>query len=269
MTSRNRMVAFWLAVAAQVAVLVAVPLPKAQTLRSGRTVFLQVVPVDPYSLMSGYYATLSFDASVPGAYYPPGRHKPEETSQSLVREYMATMSYSPTTATLAQLGLTLADLRTEFPRQQLADPMDSKMLPGGNRALDKQGLLTTGSLESIRERAVQALQRQSVKTPFRDGDTVFAVLEARGPGEPWRPVRLSADLPANLPANQAALRGRFNAWRLEFGLEQFFIPEMERQDVDRELQDNRGKARAEIRVDATGGSALVALHVGPRTWRQE
>lgn len=260
MMSSRRMLAFWLAVVAQVAVLVTVPLPKALTLRSGRTVFLQVAPVDPYNVMSGYYATLSYDVSLPWAFYPDMRRTPEETTRSLVREYMSVMAFSPTTSTMAQLGLNFADVRREYP--------NTPMSLAGNRwaaVMDKQGLLTTATLDGIRDRAAQN-RLQPVKTPFSDGDTVYAVLEARGDGEPWRPVRLVGDLPTTLPANQVALRGRYSSWRLEFGLEKFFIPELERHDVDRELQENRRQARAEIRVDAKGNSALVALHIGKKVW---
>ena len=47
----------------QVLILVAVPARKAFTMATGKTVVLKVQPVDPYSILSGYYATLGFDIS--------------------------------------------------------------------------------------------------------------------------------------------------------------------------------------------------------------
>jgi uncharacterized membrane-anchored protein len=264
----RRTVAFWLAVAAQVAVLVAVPLPKALTLRSGRTVFLQVIPAEPPGAMRGY-ATLSYDASLPGAYHSEGPHGAEQTTQSLLREYMAVMTLGPTTSTMAQLGLTMADLRADYPRARVREGggRDAHARDPAQRVLGRDGLLTTDALEGIRERAKWSRLGDEARTPYSDGDMVYAVLEERSGGEPWRPVRLSRGQPASLPSNQVALRARFVRSRIVFGLEQFYIAEVERRDVDLELRENTRNARAEIRVDASGNSALVALHIGNRTWR--
>ena len=263
----KRAFAFRLAVAAQVAVLVALPLPKISTLHTGRTVFLQVAPVDPYNVLSGYHATLSYDASLPGAYFPAEKRRPEETTQALVRQYMALMMFSPTVATLEQLGLTVEDLRREYPNVSLRDEADATSFPLMSRLLDRDGRLTTASVEHIRDEAQNALMRNVPKLPYREGDTVYAVLEAQGEGQPWRPVRLTGELPRDLPPNQVALRARLSAGRLDFGLDEFYIPEVERTDVERALIENRRQARVEVRVDQSGNSALVALHVADRVWR--
>ncbi|MCX7719028.1 MAG: GDYXXLXY domain-containing protein [Candidatus Sumerlaeaceae bacterium] len=263
----KRALAFWLAVAAQVAVLVAVPLPKVVTLRTGCTVFLQVAPVDPYNVLSGYYVALSYDASLPGAYFPSAKVSPEETTQALVRQYMSLMSFSPTSATLEQLGLTLEDLEREYPRVHLHDRPDTGSLVRVNHLVDRDGRLTTAAVEQIHAEAQRSLMRKPPKTPFRDGDIVYAVLESAGDGKPWRPVRLVGELPRDLAPSQAALRARFFPWQLRFGLEEFYIPEVERGDLERALTENRRDALAEVRVDKSGHSALVALHVGGRVWR--
>ncbi|NJL39440.1 MAG: GDYXXLXY domain-containing protein [Leptolyngbyaceae cyanobacterium RM2_2_4] len=54
---------FWLPLAAQVALILAVPAQAVYTQVSGRTAILQTVPVDPYDLLRGYYVTLSYDIS--------------------------------------------------------------------------------------------------------------------------------------------------------------------------------------------------------------
>ena len=63
MTQRASLVAFITALIIQVLILVAVPARKAFTIATGKTVVLKVQPVDPYSILSGYYATLGFDIS--------------------------------------------------------------------------------------------------------------------------------------------------------------------------------------------------------------
>jgi uncharacterized membrane-anchored protein len=57
------LVAFIAAISLQVVILIAVPARKAITLATGKTVVLKVQPVDPYSILGGYYVTLGFDIS--------------------------------------------------------------------------------------------------------------------------------------------------------------------------------------------------------------
>jgi uncharacterized membrane-anchored protein len=63
MSKRTSLVAFIVAVVIQMLILVAVPARKVFTKATGKTVVLKVQPVDPYSILSGYYATLGFDIS--------------------------------------------------------------------------------------------------------------------------------------------------------------------------------------------------------------
>ena len=61
--SNASLVAFVVAVVIQILILVAVPARKVFTMATGKTVVLKVQPVDPYNILSGYYATLGFDIS--------------------------------------------------------------------------------------------------------------------------------------------------------------------------------------------------------------
>src|SRR5574338_511133 len=63
MSWRASLVAFIAAVIIQVLILVAVPARKVFTIATGKSVVLKVRPVDPYNILSGYYATLGFDIS--------------------------------------------------------------------------------------------------------------------------------------------------------------------------------------------------------------
>lgn len=63
MSKRTSLVVFIVAVVIQILILVLVPARKVFTMATGRTVVLKVQPVDPYSILSGYYATLGFDIS--------------------------------------------------------------------------------------------------------------------------------------------------------------------------------------------------------------
>jgi uncharacterized membrane-anchored protein len=96
-------------------------------------------------------------------------------------------------------------------------------------------------------------------------ETVFAIVEKQADGV-WHPVSLSQTLPANLPENRIAIRGRYGYSRIEYGIEEFFIPEDKRAEIERSLIANPDQARVEIKVDARGNAALVRLLIGDRVY---
>jgi uncharacterized membrane-anchored protein len=60
----NRAMAlFGAAVLLQLVILAAVPYSKMHTRKTGVTVILKTAPIDPYSVMSGYYVTLTYEIS--------------------------------------------------------------------------------------------------------------------------------------------------------------------------------------------------------------
>jgi len=97
------------------------------------------------------------------------------------------------------------------------------------------------------------------------GKPVYAILERRADGE-WRPVSLSKSYPANLPENRIAIRGSYSYSRIEYGIEEFFIPEDKRAEIEQGLLINRDQARVEIKVDSQGNAALVRLLIGDRVY---
>ena len=56
---------FIIAVAVQALILAAVPAKKVYTRQTGKTITLKTAPYDPYSIMSGYYARLTYEISRP------------------------------------------------------------------------------------------------------------------------------------------------------------------------------------------------------------
>jgi uncharacterized membrane-anchored protein len=61
----KRLVWFVVAVAAQLFILAAVPAQKIHVRTTGKTILLKTAPVDPYSVMSGYYVRLGYEISNP------------------------------------------------------------------------------------------------------------------------------------------------------------------------------------------------------------
>ncbi|NQE37895.1 GDYXXLXY domain-containing protein [Microcoleus asticus] len=105
----------------------------------------------------------------------------------------------------------------------------------------------------------------------------YVILEApkaaTNPGRPqaWKPVRVSLKNPANLPANQIAIKGKYNSWRMEYGLETYYMPEDEREKVNQEISEAQRNQRqsflVEVKVDKTGHAVPVSLWVRDRNYR--
>ncbi|MEG4489236.1 GDYXXLXY domain-containing protein [Microcoleus sp. D2_18a_B4] len=117
----------------------------------------------------------------------------------------------------------------------------------------------------------QNTQSVKAKTSF------YVILEApkaaTNPGRPqaWKPVRVSLENPANLPANQIAIKGKYNGWQMEYGLETYYMPEDEREKVNQDISEAQRKQRqsflVEVKVDKTGHAVPVSLWVRDRNYR--
>lgn len=168
---------FALALALQLLILVGVPAQKFIARTTGRSVILKVQPVDPYSILSGYYVTLGYEISRSSAF-------------------------------------------------------------------------TTNITQN---------------TDQNSGMIVYAIVEQQDDGV-WHPVELTNSLPTSLPETRAAIRGRLVGGRIEYGIEQFYIPESKRNVIAKDLQEHMGNARVEVKVDARGGAALVKLMIEDRVY---
>lgn len=54
---------------------------------------------------------------------------------------------------------------------------------------------------------------------------------------PWQPVAVSNDFPEALADNQVALRGRYNGWQIEYGLETYYMPESQRDGINEHIRE--------------------------------
>lgn len=170
----NKATLFFLAaVALQVLILLGVPARKAYTRATGRAVVLKVAPVDPYSVLSGYYVILGYDISRP----------------------------------------------TDFPNAP----------------------------------------------KFEYDEVIYAIVEQQADGV-WTPVGIERELPKNLLANRVAIRGRWNDWRITYGIEEFYIPEDQRNVIAEDLSKHQADARVDLKVDANGNAALLRLRIQDRVY---
>lgn len=106
----------------------------------------------------------------------------------------------------------------------------------------------------------------------------FVVMEApadatanTAPPQPWKPVRISTDRPTDLNPNQAAIEGQFNGWQVTYGLETYYMPEDQRQQINADISQVQGQNQesfvVEAKVDASGNAVPVGLWVRDRNYR--
>jgi uncharacterized membrane-anchored protein len=91
------------------------------------------------------------------------------------------------------------------------------------------------------------------------------------PPSPWQPVRISVERPTNLPSNQVALQGQYQNWQVEYGLETYYMPADQRDDINDDIQRTQVRDQqafvVDVKVDAQGNAVPVSLWVRDRNYR--
>ena len=112
---------------------------------------------------------------------------------------------------------------------------------------------------------ISRLDRLPGGPELKPGEHVYVVLKAGQDGF-WHAVGKSRERPKSVAADEVVIRGTAEYWRINYGIEHYFIPEGKGKEIERGLRDARDTARAEVKVDAFGHAALVRLHVGNKTY---
>ncbi len=118
------------------------------------------------------------------------------------------------------------------------------------------------------------------------GTNLYVILQeqrissGRGVPTAWRPIRVSSNLPESLPSNQVALRGVYQDNAVTYGVETYYLPEQQRQQISDDIfqsvqqtRRNRGNRGRQIRpitvrvkVDPQGNAVPVSLWVRERNY---
>ena len=98
---------------------------------------------------------------------------------------------------------------------------------------------------------------QDFRAP-ESGEPACTVIEQGADGV-WHPVAWAATRAGDLPEDRLAICGKSQGWRIEYGIEDFFVPEARREEIADALRKSNGDARAEVKVDDEGRAALVRL----------
>ncbi len=97
--------------------------------------------------------------------------------------------------------------------------------------------------------------------------------EVANPGEPprpWTPVAVSSEPPENLPATQIALQGQARNWQILYGLERYYMPEDQRNEINnhiRQIQVDEPEAFVvQIKVSNGAHAVPISLWVGDENY---
>lgn len=111
------------------------------------------------------------------------------------------------------------------------------------------------------------------------GSTLYLTLQeqqsfGRGIPRAWRPVRVSSNRPNSLPNNQVVLKGTYQEGMINYGLENYYIPEDQRQQINNDIIRSRptrnGKLPpivVKVKVDPQGKAVPVSMWVRDRNYR--
>jgi uncharacterized membrane-anchored protein len=119
-------------------------------------------------------------------------------------------------------------------------------------------------------------QQKSKSSDYLEpGTELYVVLEsppngAKQPPLAWKPVRVSSSSPTSLPANQIALKGKGAGNSIRYGLETYYFPESQQQEINQAImQAQSGQKRSlvvEIKVNKGGDGVPVSLWVRDRNY---
>lgn len=104
---------------------------------------------------------------------------------------------------------------------------------------------------------------------------VYVILEKPAaaesiPPKPWKPVRVSTSRPTSLPANQIALKGKPTGDSINYGLETYYMPEAQRNEINSDISSSGRQQQSvvvEVKVDASGDAVPISFWVRQRNYR--
>ena len=144
-------------------------------------------------------------------------------------------------------------------RFEISDPERLKQLPGANSIFSE--------LENQRNASAPVFVTLEAPKEFAiSSDSA----ERRTPIA-WEPVAISKDYPENLSDNQIAIRGQAQAWRVLYGLETYYMPESQREEINEKInleqQAEDSAFVVDVKIDSEGNSVPSSLWIRDEEFR--
>lgn len=102
--------------------------------------------------------------------------------------------------------------------------------------------------------------------PENGSTRVYAVLVPDENGV-WQIDSVHSGRPGEIPDAAVMLTGELDsAGRITYGIEHYYIPETQTEEINRELRQNQEQAFADIMVDRFGSAALLRLKIAGKVY---
>ncbi len=149
---------------------------------------------------------------------------------------------------------------------------------GNSLALD-YNISRTGTLRRLPGWETLVSKGRGSGRRLPDGTNVYVILQeqfssGRGVPRAWRPVRVTSSRPSSLRANQVALKGVYEDGFVNYGLEKYYIPENQRQQINNDIRQAQRTRRGrqspivvKAKVDPQGNAVPISMWVRDRNYR--
>ncbi len=82
----------------------------------------------------------------------------------------------------------------------------------------------------------------------------------------WQPVRVVDGFPVGLTKNEVVIKGKYRYGSMEYGIEQYYLPENQRQILGEVLREGT-KVLVEVKINSKGTAAIVLIKVGGKIFQ--
>jgi len=115
-------------------------------------------------------------------------------------------------------------------------------------------------------------------TTLAAGTQLYVILQAQQstasiPPAAWQPVRVSGNHPKSVAVNEVALKGRYNNGTVTYGLETYYIPETQREQINRDIAQAQQTGVEQqqpivvVKVDTQGKAVPTSFWIQNRNYR--
>ncbi|MBE9036832.1 GDYXXLXY domain-containing protein [aff. Roholtiella sp. LEGE 12411] len=158
-------------------------------------------------------------------------------------------------------------------------PVNSNNVQQGNSLALDYNISRTANLRRLPGWETLVSKGRGSGRRLPDGTNIYVILQEQlfsGSGVPraWRPVRVTGDRPTSIRANQAALKGVYQDGFVNYGLETYYIPENQRQQINNDIRQAQRTRRGQqppivvkAKVDPQGNAVPISMWVRDRNYR--
>ncbi|MBS3028151.1 MAG: GDYXXLXY domain-containing protein [Dolichospermum sp. DET50] len=224
----------------QVGLILGVPSQAMYTDMTGKTVILQPVPINPNDVVRGTSLNLDYNISRP------------ETLRRLPgwNEWLRRNSRRGRQISQGSILYLILQERQSFNRNQERESFDRNQ---ERESFDRNQERT--SFDRNQERT--SFDRNQERTSFDRNEL-----------QSWKPIRVSSNRPVSLSNNQVALKGNYQDGLVNYGLENYFIPDEQRRQINEDIaqvRENRNGRQqpifVRVKVDPQGNAVPLGLSI--------